>query len=371
MKETTLLILIDAFRSDYIDPEDTPFLWSLKDQGVYVKRLFNPGGYCERSCFMTGAGPEVTDNYFAMALMPQDYARAYYEPRFNVPPVIRDRLAMTEDQALDDGPGSFHNWTTGEDIESIYDVFREAGKTWHVEACQALGVRSKRGVTTHGARAVRLIDAIKKQCDYYYWQISETDQRLHYRGTTKGVRAPILRKADGDIRMVVEQFRKHFSKVNLIIGGDHGMSDVQRRVHIDLDYPGFRLGWDYLYLKSSAAIQFWVFNPRVAPMILADNRLLANGEFMKAPTTRQGHILWRAYKGTLVSPCHFHPANDPIRAMHGWDPLDPEQMGMTIVIDGEHTGVKEQGDLRDWCPTICDVVGVRHTRYNQGSSLVS
>lgn len=370
MKETTLLILIDAFRSDYLDPDDTPFLWQLKGEGVYVKQNYNPGGYCERTCFMTGAGPEITDNYFAMALMPIGYARAYYEPTFNVPPFIRDRLAMTEDQTLDDSPGSFINWTTGEKIESIYDVMRRRNKTWHVEACQALGVRSKQGRTTHGSRVIQMVNAIKKECDYYYWQISETDQQLHYRGTNKDQRASILRKADSDVKTVVTRFREHFDKVNLIIGGDHGMSNVQRRVNFDLEYRGFRLGWDYLYLKSSAAIQFWAFNPRVIPEILSDRALLANGEFIESPSNRQGTLIWRANFGTLVSPCHFHPANDPIMAMHGWDPGHPEQMGMTIVVDGEHIGEKERCDLRDWCPTICKLLEIPKPRYNEGTSII-
>lgn len=370
MKETTLVILIDAFRSDYIDPDDTPFLWGLKDEGVYVKQLYNPGGYCERSCFMTGAGPEITDNYFAMALMPIGYARAYYEPKFNVPSIIRDRLAMTEDQTLDDHPNSFINWTTGEAIESIYDVMRDEGKSWHVEACQALGVKSKQGETTHGSRVVRMLDAIKDERDYYYWQLSETDQRLHYRGTDKHQRSPILRKADADVKTVVEAYREHFDKVNILIGGDHGMSNVQRRIDIRLEYKGYKLGWDYLYLKSSAAIQFWVFNPRVLAEILNDRQLLEHGEFIPSPTDRQGNLIWRANFGTLVSPCHFHPANDPIQAMHGWDPSHPEQMGMAIVIDGEHTGIVERADLRDWCPTITKLLNVRDTKYNQGGCLI-
>lgn len=365
-----LHILIDAFRSDYINPQDTPFLWSLKDEGVYVEKLFNPGGYCERTCFMTGATPENTDNYFAMALMPVGYARPYYEPVFNVPPVIRHRLAMTEDQTIDDTEGSFINWTTGETIESIYDVMRREGKTWHIEACQALGVRSKKGRTTHGSRVIQMINAIEKDCDYYYWQISDTDQQLHYRGTSPQARKSIIRKADADIKTVVTKYREAYPDIALLIGGDHGMSDVRVRVNLDLDYKGFHLGWDYLYLKSSAAIQFWVFNPRILDVILNDERLLNTGKFIKSPTVRQGDIVWRAHHGILVSPCHFHPANDPIKAMHGWDPMHPEQMGMSIVVDGKHIGRKDVGSLTDWCPTICNLLDIPVPSYNEGTSFI-
>ena len=50
----TLLVLIDAFRHDYLSKEHTPFLWSLLEAGHYVERLEPSFGVCERTEILVG-----------------------------------------------------------------------------------------------------------------------------------------------------------------------------------------------------------------------------------------------------------------------------------------------------------------------------
>lgn len=368
MSRPTLLILLDAFRHDYLDPQDTPYLWELKENNTYVEKLHNPGGYCERSVFMTGASPEVTDNYFAMAMMPVGYKRTEWEPRFNVPRPIRDRLCMTEDETVDFEYGSFRNYTTGATIESFWDVIRKEGKTFAVEACIALGIRSYRGKTTHGTRPIQLADQFKHKHDLYYIQYSEVDQKLHYLGTDKKKRSGVLKNVDASVKWLVEEAKKQMGDVNVLIFGDHGMDDVKQRVDIPLEYPGYSLGWDYLYLKSSAAIQFWTYNDRVEKHILSDPVLNKHGVFIPSPTKRQGDLIWRANTGTLVSPCHFHSRTDPIKAMHGWDANADSMKGMAII-SGKR-GTKKEASLKDICNTVCNLIGIRTPKYNEGVSLI-
>lgn len=367
----TLVVLLDAFRFDFIDAENTPFLYKLKDKGSYAKKLHNPGGYCERSCYATGADVSVTDNYFAMTLMPPGYKRAEYEPMFNVPPHVRVRLAMTEDQTLDFEKGSFKNWTTGETIESFYDVMREEGKTWGIEACMALGVRSWKGRTTHGSRPVQLMDKMEKGIDLALIQYSEIDQQLHYRGS--GDMEGVLKNADASVEKIYEHAKTLYKQVDLIVFGDHGQTDITERVDLALEYPPFQEGWDYLYLKNSAAVQFWIFNDKVEKHILNDPILNLHGEFTKHSgnnpynlSSRQGDVVWRAKPGTLVSPCHFHPRHDPIKAMHGFSPDIDTEKGMAIVVNSEKRKEVENCDLRDICAEICHSLGIRTPRHNQG-----
>ena len=368
MKKTTVAILLDAFRWDYLSPKDTPFLWRLKDWGIWAKKLFNPGGYCERSCFMTGAGPEVTGNFFAFSLMKPGYRRAYYEPIFNLLLHLRERLAMTEDVRPDTEPLAFG-------VESFWDKMREAGKTWQFEGCLSLGIRSYRGRTTHGAREIFILDGLKKHKDFHYLQVSETDQLAHNYGTRSKIFRNVLYWADRIVERVWKTAKREFDEVNMVVFGDHGMMDVTEKVDIVLDFPGFREGWDYLYLKSSAAIQFWTFNPQVDRAILSDRQLNKYGRFIKSPCPEQGTIIWQAKPGLLVSPCHFHSAADAPLAMHGYDITGEdgvdEMRGMAIVV-GEKIkpATIEQVDLRDICPTICDLVGVDYPLSNQGKSLL-
>lgn len=367
-KKLTLVVLLDAGRHDYV--EHMPFINSLKEKGVYTKKITNPGGYCERSCFMTGASPKTTGNLFAMSLMPIGYERAYYEPRFNVPKALRDRLCMTEDATPDTEYGSFYNPDRGYSIESIWDIMQTNGVTWAFEACLALGIRSYKGKTTHGSRPQQLLKKLRiKRPDLAYIQFSEVDQQAHYRGSDPEYMKDILLWVDGEVKMLYEEAHSLYDEVNLLIFGDHGQTMVKEYVDIPLEYQGFELGWDYLYLKSSAAIQFWTFNKDVDRYIQGDPILRKYGDFISSPSPRQGDLIWRAKLGILVSPCHFHGAKDKPVSMHGYDPNSDTEKGFAIVIGGGAFGEIEEGSLLDICPTICDLVGIRYPNFNEGKSL--
>lgn len=314
---------------------------------------------------MTGAGPETTGNYFAMSLMPIGYKRAYWEPKFNIPFDLRSRLCMTEDQEIDFEYGSFKNPDTNQTIESIWDVMQDNGKKFAVEACVALGVRSYHGITTHGARTTRLIKDMEQGVDLAYIQLSETDQQLHARGTGRIEREPIIQWADDQVKLLYEKAHDLYTYVDLIVFGDHGMMDVTEHVDLPLEYPPFTEGWDYMYLKSSAAIQFWVFNPKVENRILNDPKLKQHGSFINSPSKRQGDIIWAANPGVLVSPCHFHPRWDAPRSMHGYDPKIPEMHGFALAPSTKPITISK-GTLNDICPIICDSVGIPYPRFNEG-----
>jgi hypothetical protein len=367
---STLVVLLDAFRSEYLNPKDTPFLWKLKDEGIWIKQIFNNGGYCERTCSMCGALPEVSDNFFAMALIPDEYRRAYYEPLFNVPYEIRSRLTMTEDKSVDFEKGSFG-------VESYWDIMREEGKTFQFEACFALGIRSYKGRTTHGSRPLFILDGFKKHLDYYYLQLSEVDQYAHLLGCESESFRGILRWADGTVEWLWEAFKKEFKHPKIFVGGDHGMATVKYKIDISIEdiLHRFRLGYDYLYLKSSAAIQFWSWNEAV-DKVLKNNPLLKKyGKFIKSPTPRQASFIWLVKPYYLISPCHFHGVNEEVRAMHGWclDGKDviKEMYGGGLIVDGKHKGTIERAELIDWAPTICDLVGLSHyPKQNSGKSIL-
>lgn len=366
--ELTLVILMDAGRHDY--PQHMPFLQSLIHTGFYVEKLYNPGGYCERTCFMTGTTPEVSGNYFAMSLMPPGYKRAYYEPQFNIPPHLRHRLCMTEDQLPDTDQNSFYNPDTKHTLESIWDVMGEEDKTYAFEACLALGIKSHQGVTTHGARQTRLLAKIRQGVDMAYWQISEIDQQAHVRGSNPEQMMPILKWADAQIKTVVIEARKLYKKVNVLVFGDHGQTNVTKRIDPPMEYPPYMEGWDYLYLKSSAAIQFWIFNDQVEPYILKDPKL-QDGRFVHSPSKRQGNLIWAAHPGVLVSPCHFHGKKDAPVSMHGYQIATPQQeteMGFAILNAGK-VGKTRIASLTDICPTITTTMGIRNTKHNMGEHI--
>jgi predicted AlkP superfamily pyrophosphatase or phosphodiesterase len=67
---TTVLILLDAFRWDYLCPDRTPYLWDLAHTGVYVQQLKPNFGFCERAEIFTGTRPAVNGYLTAFAYGP-------------------------------------------------------------------------------------------------------------------------------------------------------------------------------------------------------------------------------------------------------------------------------------------------------------
>jgi len=370
-KELTLIILVDAGKSEYF--EHLPFIKEMKKRGVLAEKLYNPGGYCERSCFMTGALPEVTGNLFAMSLMPIGYKRADYEPRFNIPLIIRNRLCMTEDVTPDTDEGAFVNPDTGEVIESIWDVMRKHNKTWVFEACLSLGIRQHNGRTTHGSRAIQLLEKIKNENpDVAYMQISETDQYAHIKGNKPENIKNILNLANGDIEYLYTETSKLYNKVNLLVFGDHGQTTVTEHLDLAFEYPGFVEGWDYMYLKSSAAVQIWIFNERVRKYILNDPKLNSKGKFIKSPSKRQGDIIWACNEGILITPCHFHPRGDEPVSMHGYQLNNPaldSEKGFAFLLDGKNKGTIKQIWLNDLASTITELIGIPAPKFDTGISI--
>ena len=177
--------------------------------------------------------------------------------------------------------------------------------------------------------------------------------------------------ADGEVERVFNEANKLYDKVNFIVFGDHGQTNVTHYVDLALEYPSFRLGWDYLYLKSSAGIQFWTFNPKVEKYILNDPHLNKWGKFIDSPSPRQGDLIWASKPGVLVSPDHFHPRHDVQASMHGYQLYDPDidtEKGFAII-SGEDKTIME-ANLNDLAPTITDLMGLETPKHNQGRSLL-
>ena len=56
----TVLLLLDAFRRDYLEEETTPFLWKCSLEGERYEGVTQSFGFCERSEILCGLGPRQT-----------------------------------------------------------------------------------------------------------------------------------------------------------------------------------------------------------------------------------------------------------------------------------------------------------------------
>ena len=57
-----VIVILDAFRWDYISKNQTPFLYNFKEQNLYIQNLVPSPGFCERSEIFTGLNPKKSGN---------------------------------------------------------------------------------------------------------------------------------------------------------------------------------------------------------------------------------------------------------------------------------------------------------------------
>lgn len=411
MTQRVALILLDAFRWDYLSAEHTPYLHGLAQDYLHVERVVPGAGFCERSEILTGAPATVTGNYCAIArepesspyrglnhyLLPVDAAwragmhrtaarwinrvalrRSIAPAPYRIPPHMLRNLSLSEDKKDHRWPGAFV-------VESLLDVLRSEGKTvaWHFTA---LGFRN-------GDDEDRMREFEKSverdKDDFYCLYVQELDASGHAFGPESDEMRASLKKLDDWLARHLEPLRKRMPDMRFVILGDHGMTPVKKHVNV-LDAVsttaselGYRERRDYEIFLDSTLARLWV--PDVEKRWwLAEgirDRLKHYGSFIDAetagryeiplPDERYGDIVWWAKPGVLISPSYFHDAGDEPLGMHGYDPSHVASHGMAIVVsDLARSRFVSLARLRDFCVTMCDLLEVRAPVHNAGRTVM-
>ena len=411
-RETTVLVLLDAFRWDYLDAQNTPSLWSMRGRGRYVRRLRPSLGFCERTELLTGAYPVTTGNFTAIGYDPSGSPFQRLHPllrlltpldqRCRVRSVLRrvlthtlrrlgirmpifqipfDQLrffALTEDRRDHFDAQAFA-------VESLVDVMRANGRRAYAGAFTALG--KPNGDDENRIRLT--LTHISAEYDLYLIYLGEPDRVGHRYGPDSTQRPAMTRQIDAQIRRLQDAFGSHFDAVHWVILGDHGMVQVNRQVdagavlHAAARRHGLRLGRDYHVFLDSTMVRVWTLDPQVTQLFaqvftgppLAGvgqlmTRSLADKLHIPPPGKRYGDLIWWCDPGVLVFPDYFHVAQ-PVKGMHGYEPGLPESQGMALVVSPRVSPSEvAQGELIDVCPTLCDLMNLHHPAQNQGTSFL-
>jgi predicted AlkP superfamily pyrophosphatase or phosphodiesterase len=411
-RETTVLILLDAFRWDYLSAQDTPTLWATRQRALYVRRIRPSLGFCERTEILTGTYPNISGNFAAIGYDPpaSPYRRLFPVLRLFTPldrfrrirPILRrlvthvlrrlgvrmpvfqipfDQLrffALTEDRRDHFGAGAFA-------VESLIDVMQSAGRRTYAGAFTAVGVPNG-----DDENRIRLAMAhIPDEYDLYLVYLGEPDRVGHRFGPDSAQRWATARTIDAQFHRLKAAFEDHFDKVHWLVLGDHGMVPVKCHVdagsivHSTAQRFGLMPNRDYRVFLDSTMVRVWALSSRshrplvqalAAPALADTGRLIAPPSaadlHIPVPGGLYGDLIWWGAPGTLVFPDYFHVVQ-PARGMHGYDPSLPESQGMALVLS-PHARPREldEADLIDVCPTLCDLMGLRrYPAQNQGASL--
>lgn len=416
-KTPILFILIDAFRYDYVGLQNltfkyAPFLESIINSSIYVKRLIPSFGFCERAEIFTGTRPDYNQFFTALTINPQysefrnvfeislfkffdwdnflrRYTRYFFktyfkkirgikQPIYEIPIHLLPKVALTEDHY------DFH-LTAYSGFHTIFDKLRETRKTFFIDTFASL----TKEMGSDDDREKQIKTALKDYYDLYLLYIGEGDFIGHKYGPKSKKTKDMIYLVDARLMRITEDFLKVYPEGIIFFIGDHGMSDVAK--HIDFTerikhlkkhhiYPYI----DYDYFLDSTLIRIWFKNKSAEKIIHEmfdfDAELNEFGDIISESLAKElnipppkgfyGDFYWAAKNNCIVFPNFFERRNSP-NGMHGYSPNNPEQHGFAIVYSKDMKPASiESADLIDVCPTLCNLLNLPIPKTCQGKSLL-
>ena len=405
-KKTTVFMVIDAGRADYIRPETMPFLHELatrSQRGSFV----SPPGFAQRTAFFTGRYPDTSNNLSAFVFDPENSPFKWLKKFGPLTNVVRPyKVFVPARRAI----RAISKWTSDcyhtdpgwiptkfqpffrpcEDSKpvhdpgalgatSLFDLCRAHGKTYTYRAHPVSG--------NDNAIFRGLVKDLKaaKPYDVYIAQFSIMDQQGHHYGPfADKIQKDCLTELDRKLREVYNALKENYEDWNFFVCADHGMAPVQKRVDVlkILKKLPVKAAKDYVVFVNSTLVVLWYLTEKGRTVIEAalpsipDTRVISEDERRerRIPTNRQwGDRMVAADPGVLFWPDYFHVKDSTIRGMHGYLDKRDETYGMAVLANSKGTfgpGTFDTRSLVDVFPTLCDLVGVPTPATAEGTSIV-
>lgn len=406
-RKKVLIVLVDALRFDYLNEEDTPFLYSLSQQGLYVKKLTPGYGFCERSEILTGAGPSDTGHFYAYTYAPDlspfsylrrfqpflnllDYAldtipvflspkgkriwgkvykygrsrlqRWYrkFAPSFSwnaIPFRFFPLFALTEDSVEHTQPDAFR-------IPSIYDILIANGLSWnHKFQDLATDLSDSYEVSLN-----RFYQSFAQPHSFYCYAFGHIDSICHKNGTSRENRKKTLNYVDNMAKEMYVAFLDKNPDGYVLFFGDHGMLDIHTTFNAEeqiirfVKMKGWKVPRDLVYFLDSTTVRFWGKKSIECKELLNNEEWAANGRVLNESLAKKigvvdeqfnyGDLIWWANPGVCVFPDFFRRIIPP-KGMHGYDVNIDEHKGLAILNGPDIVScVRDNGHLTDIAPTV-------------------
>lgn len=407
MKRTTVFIIVDAGRADYVRPETMPFVHGLAD-GARTARFESPPGFAQRTILFSGRYPDTSGNFSAFVYDPENSPFKWVRKLGPLRAVVRPRKFLFPTRwairhATRALTGAYHTdpaWIPPkflpffrpcEDMRplyepgalgaaSIFDLCREHGKEFRYLAHPVSGDDDE--VHKMLVRSLRGGDDV----DLYVAQFSVTDEMGHHHGPfSDAMQKGFLRELDDKIAGIHAALSTHYDEWNLFLCGDHGMAPVEREIDARGIIAGAdaKPGKDYVVFINSTIAVLWYLTPhgrteveKVLPDIEGSDILDDDDRRrLRIPTDRQwGDRMVAARPGIMYWPDYFHVTDHSIVGMHGYLDKSGESYGMGVLAsESDRLGKDDVGlhSLVDVFPTLCEMLGLPVPETNEGHSLLA
>ena len=357
-KDVVLLILIDGFRHDYINPVDSPFLHALAEQNIHgiVRETF---AFELRPAFFAGLQPEECDVANMFCYNPEDSIFKSVDVRHG----DRNKILLDlRNEAAKRGYSLVKHVGSPAEIplpllkyfnfsekyhtadpssidghKTLFDHLRKEGKKW-----LWIGYPDGPGTTTEVLN--EFLERAKPDHDFIYLHFSELDWAGHEGGPHSYKQKRILREIDTAVRQVYSKLNQTFKGVRSVVFGDHGQVAIKKHIDIEtmLKQTGLKLEEDYIYFLDSTQARFWFFNDaarsRVTELLgeIKDGTILTNDDYerlhFRFEDNKFGELIFVVNDGVGIFP-NFFQSSSPCKGLHGYPP-EVEGNWAKLIITG-------------------------------------
>lgn len=404
MKHTTVILLLDAGRSDYVRPDTMPFLHGLAEQGASGS-VTGPPGFAERAALFSGRQPAGSGHFgefvFDPAHSPYRWTRRLGPLRRLIP---ARRSAAWVRRAL----GKITHWVSGsEDTDPAWipahhlPFFRRVdtrtsidrpgalGTTSLFDLCREHGIRYRYHVSDGDDDAVHDVlvrelrggsDCALHVADLRTLAIHAAEQGPFSDPLMKGH----LREVDDKVASVHAALTAGYDSWDLLVCGTYGVAPVRETVDVAavLGEADAQPGKDYVVFVHSTLASLWYLTEKGRHAIEAVLPRVPGSRVIDDDERRRRHIpldrgwgdrILAAEPGTVYAPDFFHPKDSTLRGVHGH--LDKAEEGAGMAVLASNRDLRTEKDLGqcaliDVFPTLCELLGTTVPAGQEGTSLV-
>ncbi|MHC4585586.1 MAG: alkaline phosphatase family protein [Planctomycetota bacterium] len=401
----TVTLQIDACRNDYVDRENTPFLFSLKQEGVSGS-LSPTFGFEPDGAYLAGLYPDECDGGMHFWYSPETspfkkakfllrcfegfphnfqrllhrlstvfvrkttkYSRARYVPSFyRIPFKLMPFFDVAEKHLLYED--EFING------RNIFAILRNNNKPFYFHGAPTCppGVED---VYTG------LVEA-DHPFDFMFLHISLLDSVGHKYGPNSDEMSSALKRVDDLIKDISTFLKKKYGDFNFVIIGDHGMAEVQTTLDMrkEIEELDIKAGKDYVYFLDSTIARFWFFDEKSKQLVtsilsrIKQGRILTEVDkdryHLNYSHNRFGDLLFLVDPENLIFPNFWNDVT-PERGMHGYEPEYSGQQSILIIHSpfiNEQIKIESPVDMRRIFPTLLKLTGVKAYNDHEPDSIV-
>lgn len=401
----TLAVQLDAFKHNYINERHSPFLYSLKENGV-SGRLIPPFGFEPDAAYLAGLHPEECDHGMHYWYSPENSVFYFVEGWGNFAqrfPYLLQRILgkiithiaqrsgkckrMKVDVTTAHIPFPLlcyfdivnKSWPFEKGFcprQTVFDLLRGENREW-------LYIGAPIGDSSAEFVCGELKNLIDDRTEFVFLSIGDLDYVGHRFGPESEERKQKFTQVDEYLAEIFDFLEKKYGKVTLLIWGDHGMVAVKNLINIKskLDGLGLRLCEDYVYFLDSTFARFWLFDEEMQRQVIAALSHLDAGCLIKDREkdeyrinyghNRFGELIWWADGGTLIFP-NFWQDKKPVKGMHGYRREVTDNHAGLLLYDpdlGESRQLKEPLEMVDVFATMVDILGLEMPGDAHGRSI--